>query len=64
VEVSKQLQADFPNYRHLVLPADDIRDKPAQNREPKTGVWAAGGSLKSEHADAMRNLLEQITWTG
>ena len=39
-------EAGFPDYRFVLLPADDIRDKAAVNARPaKSGLWKSGEGL-------------------
>jgi 5S rRNA maturation endonuclease (ribonuclease M5) len=61
-EVSRALQEAFPEYKHFVLAADDIRDKREQKSRPaKVEVCEENGELKSECRDTMKTLLEQIS---
>jgi energy-coupling factor transporter ATP-binding protein EcfA2 len=45
-EAKAQCEAEFPDYRFVLLPADDIRDKAAVNARPaKSGLWKSGEGL-------------------
>lgn len=53
-------QEKFPEYQCLIISAPDIRDKKAVNKEAKEGVLTAGGILKEQYREEMRNLFMEI----
>lgn len=56
-EVKARLAKEFPDYRFDVIPADDVRTK--LDRRPRLlGLLDEQGMLRSEHREAVRNILE------
>jgi len=51
---TERLRADFSNYKHYILPADDIRDKPARTTQEKSGVCESNGTLKPAYVDEVK----------
>jgi hypothetical protein len=60
-EMLKALEERFPEYSFFVIPADDVRTKPARAAVPEVGgLLDAKGALKSEHKDATSALLDAV----
>jgi predicted ATPase len=50
-EEKAKCDAEFEKYRFVLLPADDIRDKPSQQEKPaKAGLWKSGLSDETTRA--------------
>lgn len=61
-EEVRAIGAEFPEYYATTIPADDIRDKPANDFPGKSGLLDARGlRLKEEFIDATREALETVT---
>lgn len=60
-EEAKAIGVEFPEYFATTIPADDIRDKPADDFPGKSGLLDSGGRrLKEELIDATRDALEKV----
>jgi hypothetical protein len=59
-EVQKQLQRDFPKYWFGILPADDIRTKPARTSPGKLGLLDEKYMIRPEMRDATMSLLNSL----
>lgn len=61
-DCARRLKEEYPEYLVVVIPADDIRDKPARlPRPPVSGLMdSAGTSVKPEHQDALSRLVGDI----
>lgn len=61
-EEARAIGAEFPEYFATTIPADDIRDKPANDFPGKSGLLDARGlRLKEEFIGATREALETVT---
>jgi len=59
---AKAIQEEFPTYLARMIPADDIRDKPANNFVGKAGLLDhRGRKLKDDFQEETRTLLEEVT---
>lgn len=56
----KDSQEKFPNYKHVCLCADDIRDKEERITKQKQGLTDTKGNLKDKYRDYIDNLIGQI----
>jgi hypothetical protein len=60
-ELVTGLKKDFPNYRFVVIPAEDVRTKLAVSARPSvTGLLDDRGNLRSEHRSEMSRLFDEI----
>lgn len=47
-------------YKAWIIPADDIRDKPAKNTESKPGLLDKNNKLKPEYYDEFKKMLQEM----
>lgn len=60
-EVAERRSARFPHYRFLSIPAADVRSKPAvPARPPVEGLLDSDGTLREEHREAARALVDTV----
>lgn len=50
----------YRDYKAWIIPADDIRDKPKQNKESKDGLLDKNNVLKDEYVNKMSNIFCDI----
>jgi energy-coupling factor transporter ATP-binding protein EcfA2 len=61
-EEAKAIDAEFPEYFATTIPADDIRDKPANNSKGKSGLLDDRGmQVNEEFIGATREVLERVS---
>ena len=56
----ESLKEKYPNYKFVLLPEDDIRDKDEKASSPKTGITTSKGELKPKHEPFFKNMINEI----
>jgi hypothetical protein len=60
-DVAERLRTSFVDYHFFVIPADDVRSKPARQATPEiAGLTDRGGAVRSEHRDAVSHLFAEV----
>ncbi|MFI9414931.1 ATP-dependent nuclease [Nocardia gamkensis] len=59
-EISERLQAIFPDYLFVAIPADDIRTKEERTIPFKKGLFDEKTNIRSEYIDDTKILLERV----
>lgn len=59
-EVARALQENFPAYKFVTIPADDIRTKKARTIAYKEGIFDEKDHVRPEYLDASKALLELV----
>jgi len=60
-DVAESLQAQFPDYKFLTIPADDVRSKSARPEEKEViGLLDEKGQLGDEFREAADKLLDAV----
>jgi predicted ATPase len=60
-DIASSLGADYPDYKFVVIPADDVRTKPETKARPRVeGLLNEDYQLKSEYQGQMAQLFDEI----
>lgn len=61
VALADPLRAEFPGFQFFVIPADDVRTKPATTEKPEIkGLLDENGNLREEYQHEMRKIFNDI----